>query len=170
MGGYEDLPNPVPAADMVYENVARTILGGWNGTEGSIDATVGIGDSIGYTYTVNLDSEWNTDEIEIIGMVINGDGSILNSTKTNLSSEVSIVDKSFGTLAVYPNPFNQTITVENLENATQITISNILGQTVLAIPVTNASMVINTADLEKGIYIITAKNGNKVFTNRIVKQ
>lgn len=34
MGGFELLPNPVPAAKMTYNHVARAILGGWAGIPG----------------------------------------------------------------------------------------------------------------------------------------
>ena len=36
MGGFENLPDPVPAEDMVYQDVARALLGGFWGVEGSL--------------------------------------------------------------------------------------------------------------------------------------
>ena len=40
MGNYHNLPNPVPAAQMVYDHVARAILGNWVGTEASLPTSV----------------------------------------------------------------------------------------------------------------------------------
>jgi hypothetical protein len=40
MGGYESLPSPVPAAQMVYDHVGRSLLGGYNGQAGSVPAAI----------------------------------------------------------------------------------------------------------------------------------
>ena len=40
MGGYENLPNPVPASQMVYDHVGRAIPTGYDGVAGSIPANV----------------------------------------------------------------------------------------------------------------------------------
>ena len=52
MGGYEDLPGTVPAADMIYQHVARGLASGWNGTSGSVPADVNAGDMANHTYEV----------------------------------------------------------------------------------------------------------------------
>ena len=42
MGGYESLPNPVPAASMVYDHVGRALLGGFAGQANSVPTTITI--------------------------------------------------------------------------------------------------------------------------------
>jgi hypothetical protein len=278
MGGYEALANPVPAEDMVYQNVARAILGGWNGTQNSISETANNGDSESYTYTITLDDEWNPDNMEIVGMVIANDGSILNSAKTsvinsnvnvnltfnvNMAGSISsgmftpgtdtlyvtgsftdwnepstggsleltdadndgnytvtmeiaanfgevqykyfinagwdggewegepnrianiadadvatndtwnnaIEDNQLAEIQLFPNPFNNAITLTNLEHATQIAISNMLGQQVLNVNVDELTETISTANLNNGIYFITITDtNNNTRTERIVKQ
>ncbi len=72
---------------------------------------------------------------------------------------------------VYPNPFNNTLTIDNLDNASQIIVSNVLGQTVMTVNVNSNTMDINTADLNKGVYLITIiDNNNNTRTERVVKQ
>src|SRR5699024_1843067 len=51
MGGFENLPQVVPASDMVYDRVGRAIIGGYYGEEGSIPSAVSDGDSPSYSFT-----------------------------------------------------------------------------------------------------------------------
>ncbi|ALO16752.1 hypothetical protein L21SP5_03137 [Salinivirga cyanobacteriivorans] len=93
MGGYEDLPNPVPAADMVYRHVARDILGGWDGTESSLPATIATGETHSYTYNYTLSDEWDGNEINLIGLLIDqNSGAVLNANDVKIpSNEVTIL-------------------------------------------------------------------------------
>jgi hypothetical protein len=75
-------------------------------------------------------------------------------------------DNSLSRIAVYPNPANNMVTVENAENA-EISIVNMLGQ-VVAIKVADSNRVsINTADLTEGTYIIRIENGDEVSTQKL---
>ncbi len=170
MGGYENLPNPVPAADMVYQHVARAILGGWGGTENSLPATVSSGAEESHTYTITLDENWDKDNIKIIGFVIAEDGIVLNSIKGGLHTGISL-NSANNNISVYPNPFNNAIVFDNINNAKQIVVSNIIGQAVMSVDVTNNSMVVNTTGLHNGVYIISIiDNMNSVSTIKMVKQ
>lgn len=171
MAGYEDLPDPVLADDMIYDHVARAILGGWDGTESSISAEVSAGDTESYSYTLTVGDDWNAEELEIIGMVISEDGSILNSVKGDIHTDIFDKKQNVDSFKAYPNPFNNTITIENLDNSSQIIISNILGQSVMTVNVIDNTMEINTSDLNKGVYLITIiDNDNNSRTERVVKQ
>jgi hypothetical protein len=253
MGGYENLANPVPADEMVYNHVARAILGGWNGTEGSIADEVKAGDVGSQKYTLVLDPDWDASEIEIIGMVIASNGSVLNSAATQIplvsanltfnldlsgyagltETDVIAVESSFGiiemttnnyvnytaavdvegnnsysykytingdsvysglvnvveqdvvvndtyvgvnnnefnALQIYPNPFKSTLGIDNLDNVSTLTVSNVLGQNVMIISVTDSKIEINTSDLNKGVYLITVLDANNNSrTMRVVKQ
>jgi len=56
MGGYEDLPNPVPASIMVYNHVGRHLPGGILGDPNSLPATISSGETHNYSYTYTLPS------------------------------------------------------------------------------------------------------------------
>jgi hypothetical protein len=169
MGGYEDKPNPVPATDMIYNNVARALLGGWSGTPNSIPSHVEGNDNVLYSYTVILNEDWNLEQINIIGMIINGDGTIINATKGDIHTGIAFTEKN-NNYNIYPNPFNNTLIIDNLNNTKQIIINNIIGQTVLSVNVTNNTEIINTTDLKNGIYLISiiGKNNN-IVTLKIIK-
>ena len=70
MGGFETLGNPVPAAQMVYDHVARAIEPSFGGFANSFPATVNAGE----THTVNgyfdIPAGWDENEIHIIGLLI----------------------------------------------------------------------------------------------------
>jgi hypothetical protein len=61
--------------------------------------------------------------------------------------------ESLGVIKIYPNPVSDILTVENLDNANNIEIINILGQTVLYFPKLNDNKV-NVSGLENGFYFL----------------
>jgi len=85
MEGWELLPDPVPAAQMVYQDVARKIYDSFHGIPGSLPATIAMNEKIKYEYTFELPVTVNDkNETVIIGMLIdNNTGEILNSRKIN---------------------------------------------------------------------------------------
>lgn len=171
MGGYENLPDTVPAADMVYNHVGRAILGGWDGVDGSIASTIGAGESASYTFTTTLNDSWNVDELEFVGLVIANNGEILNAAKGDIHTSI-FSDKALAKdFSLYPNPFNESITLSNLQSVNKVIISNIVGQIINMYDVSTESKVIPMNDIESGIYMITIvdKNNNS-RTKRIIKQ
>ena len=82
----------------------------------------------------------------------------------NHSEELSV--------SIFPNPFSNKFTVANLNNASQIIISNILGQALKTVNIENlTTTTIPTSDLQNGIYMITViDNKNNKRTERVVKQ
>ncbi len=129
MGGYESLPNPVPAGDMVYDHVARTILPSFGGMVGSFPATVEAGEVHAVGFTVAIDPTWNLDEVHLVGILIAPDETIDNAgfasmdeavTNGYVGLETNLMVNSATNL--YPNPAAETTnidlgTVEN-ENVT----------------------------------------------------
>jgi hypothetical protein len=120
-------------------------------------------DGGGYCY-LQPDDTWVINGISNYAIDLNldfGDG--IEDPKT--------AQNSIDNVSVYPNPFNSNLTVNNLGNATQMVISNVLGQTVMTVPVTNNKMDVNTDNLEKGVYLITIiDNNNNKTTKRVVKR
>jgi len=171
MGGYENLPKHIPAADMTYQHVARAILGGWDGTENSLSETVSAGDEESYTYSITVSNDWNPEKLDIIGLIIAEDGSILNAVKGDIHTDIVDNITNNNSFNVYPNPFNNTVTFENMENAKQVIISNVIGQQVMTVNVNAAQMTVNTSELNSGIYLISIiDNNNNITTTRMVKQ
>jgi Outer membrane protein Omp28/Secretion system C-terminal sorting domain len=88
MGGFESLPSPVPAAQMVYDHVARAIAPSFTGQTGVIAATTTVGDSYTANFTFTLPSTWDETQMHIVGMLIDPQGKIDNAGYTNINEAV----------------------------------------------------------------------------------
>lgn len=88
-----DLPNPVPAADMVYNHVGRVIVGGWNGIPNTMPSTVSYGTPYNYEFTYTLDESFNADNIDIVVLLIDApSGQIVNAGQVHLGEDILNVD------------------------------------------------------------------------------
>ncbi len=83
---------------------------------------------------------------------------------TNVTSE------AFSNLTAYPNPFTNNITITNAENVQRVVITNLVGQQVMNVSL-NGETEVNTAELSKGVYLITfvANNGDRLV-KKMIKQ
>lgn len=86
---WADLPNPVPAADMVYQHVGRVLVGGWDGVSGIIPADVVYGTSYMHDFTYTLNDDFNPTEVAIVVMIIDATtGIIVNAYELPLISDI----------------------------------------------------------------------------------
>ena len=88
MGGYESLPSSVPAAQMVYDHVARAIAPSFTGQTGVIAATTTVGDNYTANFSFTLPATWDETEMHIVGMLIDPQGKIDNAGYTNINEDV----------------------------------------------------------------------------------
>ncbi len=80
-------------------------------------------------------------------------------------SEVN--EQSFG---IYPNPVSDVINISNIDGIDQLSISNILGETVASYKVNGANTKINASKLQGGVYFISfIKDNNIAGTRKFVK-
>lgn len=165
--GFDTMPDPVPAARMYYDFVARGILGNWEGTANSIPATNASGQLISYTYTKTIPSEWNEKNLSIIGFVINSaDGSVENaSLPTKLDAVITDVTKTPKTaFMVYPNPTNGIVTIKGT-TAMDVAVVDITGKQILK-TMKNATEI-DLSELSNGVYFLNLSNGKEVYSKKI---
>jgi len=169
MGGYENLPDPVPAADMVYDHVGRAILAGWDGTVNSVPSSVSDAEVVTQSYTYTIPEAYDETEIHIVGLLIDqADGAVLNAGEESIATLVEVEESKFNrSIAIYPSPSNGIVYVRNAEN-TNITIYNILGGVVAQGDVNGSLVSFNLTREPKGTYIVRITEGNKVQTQKIV--
>ncbi len=87
MGGYENLPDPVPADQMVYNDVARDILPGFNGQEGIVDAAPD--DVVSSQMTYDFPNNWDPREMEVVFVMLdNAHGGVALNVD---ASEITII-------------------------------------------------------------------------------
>ncbi len=177
MGGYESLPSPVPASQMVYDHVARAIEPSFGGDATSFPATVNSGDSHSKTYTFVLPADWDEQKIHIIGMMMDPTGRIDNASKSGIDALANLTDleqtlKGFG---VYPNPASTYAVVEiDLEATSDVALRllDMSGKEMAARNYgaieTSSTIQLNTADLSAGIYLVELTVNGQRMTKRLV--
>jgi len=192
MGGYELLSNPVPAAQMIYNHVARTIEPSFDGFAGSFPVTVAAGSNHAVNHMITLPVNWNTDSLHIIVMLVAPNGEIDNagkatiaeaiangfvsgtSTGTTSITEMSQIDATFN---MYPNPASTNVAFTfNLKSESDITLRVVdLSGKVLAVRnygnMNGASQInYNTSDLNQGIYVVEVTiNGEKLIRRLVIE-
>jgi hypothetical protein len=189
MGGYESLPNPVPAAQMVYDHVARKIAPSFGGFTGSFPTTVNAGEEHTVNFTFVLPAGWNVDNMHIVGMLIAPNGRIDNAGYTTVAGAVSngyesgvsaglseLTDEQLDdVLKVYPNPANDFAVIAiNLTKDAHVVL-NLIDISGKQIATRNygsivgmSEVVLNTQDLQSGLYIVELLVNGERLTKRLV--
>ncbi len=169
MGGFETLPNPVPAAQMTYDHVARVIAPSFAGSNASFPATIAAGETHTLTAQFTLPAEWDETQIHIIGMLIAPNGTIDNAGKATIAEAVtngwvagtaenaSILSNS---VSIYPNPAADFTTVNvqlKGESTLDLTILDMNGKVLASRNYGTVAgaieLPVNTANFENGTYI-----------------
>lgn len=184
MGGYELLPNPVPAAQMVYDHVARTITAGWAGLAGSVPTPVVAGETHIAKFTWNVPAGMKTENMHIVSMLIMPNGNINNANTFTFdeaianglasSNEEPIALES---LDVYPNPAGDQVTLAlQLADAqnVQVQVYDVMGRMVAAqsygIMSGQQWLPLQTNTLSNGVYSLQIAVGDGVVTRKLVVQ
>lgn len=72
---------------------------------------------------------------------------------------------------IYPNPFKNNLHIQNASGLDQVTVSNILGASVIQVKVTGNEIVVPTDNLAKGVYIVTVIDKTGVSScQRLIKE
>ncbi len=176
MGGYEALPNPVPAAQMVYDHVARAIQPAFGGDVASFPAVVNAGDQHSKTYTFVLPAEWNENNIHIVGMILDPSGRIDNAGSLKFGSVGINEIENLVAFRMYPNPSSiSTTVVLELANESQVQLAvyDMTGKVVASKDygtLSSTELKINTINFETGVYIVELTvNGQKTMKRLIVE-
>jgi len=175
MGGYELLPSPVPASQMVYDHVAREILPSFTGDANSFPATVNAGEQHSVTFDFTLPADWNETKINIIGLMFAPDGTIDNAAKSKIGSDTGLDELSAATFRMYPNPSNDVTFVETSATANadvSIRLMDMAGKVVSSkeygIVLAGTSLPIVTSLLESGVYIVELNVNGTLMTKQLV--
>lgn len=180
MGGFETKGSPVPAAEMEYNFVARGIFPNFGGKKDAFPATINAGDKFVTEFTVPVNTAWTFNNLVANALLIDPAGKIDNGAKrkaADLSKPLgSAVNNIFtaNNITLFPNPSNAVsyLRVETKEaiNAT-ITITDISGKTLYNESFESLSqdvlVPIVTESFDKGMYLVTVKNGTEMITKKL---
>ncbi len=190
MGGYEALPSPVPAAQMVYDHVARTIVPSFGGLPNAFMGMMDMGDVNIHNAQFILPTDWDENSIHIIAMVIAPDGTVDNAASESITQAVSNgyvvgtsvtgVEEVFAPDAnfnIYPNPTTDVcfITTKfNLATDVQVDIISADGKLIAHknYPTLSGAynLPVNTSAWAAGIYNVRITSGGNIVFKTIVKE
>jgi len=89
----------------------------------------------------------------------------------DIQVHVGISETAAQAFSIYPNPVSANLNISNIEGIDQVTISNILGETIMTQKVNGNSSSINVAKLQSGIYFVTFIKDNSIAgTRKFIKQ
>jgi hypothetical protein len=179
MGGYENLPRIVPAAQMRYDFVARSISPSPDGQTGCLPTTMVAGNTYTCTLQGTKATDWKRDKLSVAVLLIrNSDSAVLNSKKVKLTAlDVQNIAISSPVLKVFPNPATETATVEyRLERPAVVSmeVSDITGRSVLSnasksLEQGSHSQMLKTAGWPSGVYFISVQvDGTKEVVKLVV--
>ena len=78
MGGFENMPDPIPAYMIAYDHVARQMLGGYEGETG-FPASLAKGETYTHTFTYTIPESYDYNYVKVVGMLLNGNGTVDNA-------------------------------------------------------------------------------------------
>ena len=187
MGGFELLPSSVPAAQMVYDHVARAIAPSFTGEANSFPATVLAGQSYTLNFSFTLPATWDENSINIIGLLLDPQGRIDNAGKATIAEAVAngyvaglstiYGDNLEKMVTVYPNPASSKTTIHlNLESQASVVLS-LLDVSGKVLSSKNHGSLngswnldLNTSNYTSGVYFISVLiDGNKITKQLIIE-
>jgi hypothetical protein len=188
MGGYENLPASVPASQMVYEYVARSIVPQFDGAPGSLPASITGGAQFIHNYTFQLDPTWDDANMHIVGLLIGPGGTIENAGFTTIAEAVTNghlvgVDEGIGQLLdapdamvkLYPNPAtDRAVALLDLAGDADVSIK-IIDMTGKEVAMRDYGTLngpqqfdLNTSAFATGIYFVQVRFGENIVTKKLV--
>ncbi|MFN8715207.1 MAG: Omp28-related outer membrane protein [Bacteroidota bacterium] len=190
MGGFELLPNPVPASMMHYNHVAREITPSFNGLTNAFSTAPAIGDVRTFNYSYVLPAGWDVNQMHIIGLLIDNTGKINNGSISTISEAVATgfvtgtpvggvgiqsPDAPDAVVNMYPNPTNgNTFLTLNLVQTqeVQVIITDVTGRIVASRNYGELAgawtLPMNTEGFAAGMYNVQVRTGNNVETKRLI--
>jgi hypothetical protein len=135
---YNALPNPIPAAQMNYDFVARSIDPSATGGAGLLPASMVYNTDYTYTFNKTLDAAWVANKVHGVILLLDGtSGAVLNSANFAAVVGVSDINAGVENFVVAPNPAStQANVIFDLQNSGNVSISvyDMVGRAVYTVP------------------------------------
>lgn len=175
---WQSEPNPVLAANMHYEFVARDILGGFDGQAGSLPGTCSANNTYNYSFTTTIPAAWDESQMRVIGVLQDANtGHILNVNRGayGLTTSIAQVAASNFSMSLYPNPAVDFAQLEiNLTASADYTVEvfDLMGKAVFSQTFGGMSgkniIPLSTRNLQGGMYLVRTIVDGQALTQRLV--
>lgn len=172
MGGYESLPNPVPAAQMVYDHVGRALLGGYHGQDGSIPTSLSVGSTANYTFNYTIPADYKSDKISAVLLLLDAaDGTIISGAKLSKTLAVNDISKIGANTKIYPNPAKSDFNIKLVDDGKySVKIYDMTGREVknLGEVKSNSKNINVPINLNPGKYLVNITKDGVSFTKDLL--
>ncbi|HMT00167.1 MAG TPA: T9SS type A sorting domain-containing protein [Saprospiraceae bacterium] len=181
MGGYELLPNPVPANKMTYNHVARVLTGGFKGTALPLNSYK-KDDVVYMNFEATIPAGVKLENIHIIPILFAPSGLIDNGYPAKMEEAlaegftVGANDITFnGDVVIYPNPVAfESIIDLTLDNPAEVSVEiydmtgKLVGSKNYGKLSGSNELLLNASNLNNGTYLARIKAGAEEITKNIV--
>ncbi|MDG1296810.1 MAG: T9SS type A sorting domain-containing protein [Saprospiraceae bacterium] len=178
---YSAQPSPVPASEMVYNEVGRGLIGGFEGETTTVSIAAGESFTHYFAATDMPNTIQDNDNVYINFVLLDASGSVINAWKQGyqetldyvLSAEETVINVESVKVSPNPTAADATLTL-TLEKASDVAIDvvNVSGKLVSTIVLNNQNGVVtvpvSTVGLVNGMYFVNVKAGNTIVTKRLV--
>lgn len=185
MGGYEKLPNPVPAAQMVYDHVGRAIAPTFSGLPNAFGASASAGQKFIHNFTFDIDPSWDLTQMHVVSMFIDKTGMIDNGGTIHYNDAIKKAFKD-GTavlasqdlngpdtrMALQPNPSDKQFDIAifgAMNGQCSLEIVDMQGKLVYQSQQLSSKMTIPSQDWSAGVYLVRLNENGQVFQKKFVK-
>lgn len=182
MGGFENLPNPVPASQMVYNDVGRRLLPDEDGLK--LDGNIKPNEYKTYEFTTTIDSSWDLSKMRVVATLVTGsakktvDNTYEKTWQEALDSYVPNEEVQYiESVNIFPNPSKgQTkIDIKLVETAeVEIELFNTIGQLIVSKNYGKLSghhiLDMSRSNLDNGAYYIKIKTNDNLQTHKFIIQ
>lgn len=169
MGGFENLPDVVPPADMWYQDVARYFSDSFDGIKDSLPSELHDGDVVGHDYTFTMpENILNDANTELIVLLLNAkNGMVVNAQKISLENHFSALEAVTNSDEIAISRTGTTLRICAGTNLNDITLYSADGKAVMNMSDCGIESEIDTDGL-KGIYIVKASTDNSTIARKYI--
>ncbi len=180
---YRDLPDPILAANITYEHVARATMNGFDGV--AFDGgSLTVGESKIFNFSYTIPEGYNFENMNLVSMLIQPGGRINNGEIATLTDAVDngyvLSTEYSGELTsltnVFPNPVTDYTTVDiDLNESSDVSIAiidlkgTVISSTSYGLVSGAQELRVDTHNLPSGMYTLKITANNKYTVQRIVK-
>lgn len=185
MGGFEKLPNPVPASQMVYDHVGRLIAPTFSGLPNAFGTSATAGQKFVHNFSFEMDPSWDMMQLHIVSMFIDKTGMIDNGgsipfidarNKTYKDGTAVLATQSLNgpdtRLALQPNPSSTQFDVAvfgPIGANSQLEVIDMQGKVVYRAETVSNKLTIPVKDWSNGIYMVRLLDNGQVFQQKFIK-
>lgn len=171
LGGFEDLPDPIPYEDIAYNHVARALPFGFEGKNDFLNLNYEYGDEALFAFEVFIDSHYVLENTKVIIMIADANGEIINAEQINLNLvSTSIIDNNKN-IITSPNPTNGWCEIKadiNIQyNNTSLSIFDSKGQLLREFKMYDH--MVDLSDFPAGLYYFKIQNLSHTYFCKVLK-